>query len=580
MNALDRLDERSDPKFRAKIVFSVMALLSATLIANLYRLQIRDAEKYDLMSKKNRIRVSLILPKRGRIITSDGKTVAGNICRYKLTADRCGEKAFQEKMAILRQHIDLGEEDFARIAELRRKRASSIIIKDELSWDEYCKASMVLFKLDGVSIENSYARDYAMPLEFSCVVGNVAKSKSALQILVGKSGIESSMNDRLIGEIGNIQTEVNSVGKKIRIIDSQDPADGSDVAITIDSQLQKYVYDLMSQEKAGACVVLDVSNGEVLAMVSVPTFDSNLLSNKMTREQWNAVANDPMFPLLNRATDCSYPPGSIFKIIVAFAALSEGVVSPEDKIFCGGAVNLDDRAFHCWNRGGHGRMNLRAALAFSCDCYFFEIAKKLGINAIARCAEEFGFGSETGLELPSENAGLVPNKKWKLLRYGTSWKLYETMIAGIGQGALLATLTQSAVMFGKIFSGDYDFSPTLIKGEKKTREKNPINRERLETIKDALRQVCFSGTASGSCRTDYGIFGKTGSSQVRKIRAEEAGKDQKFFQWKLRDHAFFVGCAPYENPRYVVAVFVEHGGGGATVAAPIARKIFDRLITK
>ncbi|MDR0968646.1 MAG: penicillin-binding protein 2 [Holosporaceae bacterium] len=571
---------KDEVKFRAKIVILTTIGLSAVLIANLFRLQIIEANKYELLSKKNRIRVSPILPKRGRIITSDGKIVARNAYRYKLLMERCKGKNFQENIEFLNSRVKLEESDLARIANSRKKRLPLILIKDELTWDEYCRLSMILFKINGAFIEKAYAREYPMAFEFAHIVGHVSKNKNDPSILIGKTGIEAELNDLLFGKIGNVQTEVNSVGRKVRIIDSQAPIDGSDVTLTIDSRLQKYVCDVLSHEKAGACVVLDISNGEVLAMASTPSFDPNLLAGKMTRDQWNAIANDPLFPLLNRAIDCSYPPGSIFKIIVAFAALSEGVISPNDKIFCGGGVKLEDRTLHCWNRGGHGYMNLSDALIFSCDCYFFELARRLGINAIAKYAEKFGYGSKTDLELSSENVGLVPSKSWKLLRRGTSWKPYETLIVGIGQGSLLATLTQSAVMFGKIFTGDYDFSPTLIKGERKERVKNPIDSKLLEIIKEALRRVCLYGTASGSCLTDYGIFGKTGSSQVRTIKTNEAGKDQKLFQWERRDHAFFVGCAPYKNPKYVVAVFVEHGGGGASVAAPIARKIFDKLMEK
>jgi penicillin-binding protein 2 len=281
---------------------------------------------------------------------------------------------------------------------------------------------------------------------------------------------------------------------------------------------------------------------------------------------------------MNRVVDCSYPPGSIFKIVIAFAALSEGIVSPKDRIFCSGGVKLDDHVFHCWNRYGHGGMNLCDALRLSCDCYFFEIAKKLGIDLIVKYAKKFGYGTETGIELPHENEGLLPSRRWKFLRYGTAWKPYETMIAGIGQGALLSTLMQSAVMLGKLCTGNYDFSPTIIMGKKKNTFEACINREHAETIRNALYQVCVSGTAANSCCTDYGISGKTGSSQVRKIRSSEVGMDQKRLRWELRDHAFFVGYAPRKNPRYVVAVMVEHGGGGAAVAAPIARKIFDRLM--
>ncbi|MDR2781771.1 MAG: penicillin-binding protein 2 [Holosporaceae bacterium] len=575
---LNHANHKNDIKLRAGIVFCIILLMTAVLVTALYRLQVSDAEKYVLLSDKNRIRVLPILPRRGHIITSDGKIVAGNTCRYKLIMERCNEKIFRENMILLEQCISLEEDDRTRVDDHKNKHAPFVIIKDGLSWDEYSRVSMVLFRLNGVSVENTYIRNYLAPLEFSHVVGYTSKNDGNIQILVGKTGIEYVLNDQLIGKIGNLQIEVNAVGKKVRVIDSQDPIDGKDVVITIDSRLQEYVYNVISEEKAGACIVLDISTGEVLVMVSVPAFDLNTVSNKMTRSQWNSIVNDPLFPLMNRATSCAYPPGSIFKIVVAFAALSEGIISPKDKIFCGGGVKLDNHVFHCWNRGGHGWMDVCNALKFSCDCYFFEIAKKLGIDTLVKYARKFGFGAETGVELPNESVGLLPTKKWKILRYGTSWKPYETMIAGIGQGSLLSTLMQSAVMFGKIYTGDYDFSPTLIKGDKEKRIRNPIDSEHLETLKNALYQVCVSGTAAGSCRTNYGISGKTGSSQVRKIKDHEAGVSQKLVQWKLRDHAFFVGCAPYKNPRYVVAIFVEHGGGGASVAAPIARKIFDKLM--
>ncbi|MDR0580663.1 MAG: penicillin-binding protein 2, partial [Holosporaceae bacterium] len=515
-------------KFRAKIIFGIILFLSAVLAFNLYRLQIGSAEKYMLLSNKNRIRLLPILPRRGRIITADGKIIAGNMCKYKLVMEQCNEKKFNESIDLLRQCVYLSDEDDFRIAQLRKKRASFIVIKDDLSWEEYSKLSMILFRLNGVSVENIYARHYLMPLEFSHVVGHMAKGGGSLQIPMGKTGVEAVFDNQLSGEIGNLQIEVNAIGKKVRIIDSQEPVAGNDIIISIDSRLQKYVYDLLSVEKAAAAVVFDISNGEILAMVSIPDFDPNIISNQMTQSQWQSIVNDPLFPLLNRVVCCSYPPGSIFKIVVAFAALNEKI-SPTDKFFCSGGVKLDDHVFHCWNRWGHGNVDLYDALRLSCDCYFFEIAKKLGIDVIVKYAKKLGFGAETGIEFPNENTGLLPSKKWKFLRYGISWKPYETIITGIGQGALLATLLQSAVMLGKLCSGNYNFAPTLIKGRKKNMTMAPIDGKCVEVIKNALYQVCTSGTAAGSCKTDYGIFGKTGSSQVRKIKPSEVGMDQKLF---------------------------------------------------
>ena len=284
---------------------------------------------------------------------------------------------------------------------------------------------------------------------------------------------------------------------------------------------------------------------------------------------------------MNRVTGGSYPPGSIFKIVVAFAALNEGIVSPKDKIYCSGGVKCDKSTFHCWNRSGHGYVNLYDALRMSCDCYFFEISRKLGIDTIARYAKRFGFGEPSGIEISNENRGLMPTKTWKFLHYGTMWKPYETMITSIGQGAMLANLMQIATMMCRLYSEDYTFSPTLIKKEENHVDmpKKSLNAQNAAIVKEALFQVCNSitGTANRSCNASYGISGKTGSSQVRKLQAGDAGRSQKDFEWKYRDHALFVGCASKQNPKFVVAVLVEHGGGGASVAAPIARKIFDKI---
>ncbi|MDR1375750.1 MAG: penicillin-binding protein 2 [Holosporaceae bacterium] len=573
---------QKDRKIRAKIIIFLVIVLSAILLIELYMLQVHFSEKYSLMSDKNRIRLSPVLPKRGRIITSDGKIVASSVHRYRLIMDYCNDKIFKENLTLLDRCLKLSEHDKQCIAEARKKARPhmSFVIKDKLSWDEYASISMDLFKFSNLSLETIYVRNYDMPLEFSHVIGHTGRSDDSIQILTGKTGIEAFLNGRLIGTIGNLQTEVNALGKKVRVTNFVEPKNGKDIKLTLDSKIQKYVYDIISEEKAGACVVLDILKGEVLAMASVPGFDVNLVSNKITSSQWKSIANDQLFPLINRAAICVYPPGSVFKIVVAFAALSEGVIAPGDRIFCSGGVKQDDRVFHCWNRNGHGSLDVCGALSWSCDCFFFEIARRLGIERIVKYAKKFGFGSQTGIELPNESYGLLPTKSWKFLRYGTSWKPYETMIVGIGQGALLSTLLQTAVMMGKIYANDYNFTPTMIRDNVKARTWHPIDPKPLETIKKALCQVCLYGTASRSCNTHYGISGKTGSSQVRKIKTEEAGVNQKKFDWKLRDHAFFVGCAPHNAPRYVVAVLIEHGGGGGAVAAPIARKVFDKLMEK
>ncbi len=568
--------------FRHDFLIIVVCVLCGLLIANLYVLQVNNSDKYMILSDKNRIRLVPSLPKRGKIITSDGKTVAGNVCRYKLIMDYCDKKTFSENLDVISQQINFTKEEKEELLKVRQRARAyhlPIVIKHDLSWEEYAKISMSFFKLKNVSIENVYVRTYEMPYEFSHIVGHTAFSPDNIRGIIGKTGLELSLNEQLMGKIGSIQMEVNSIGKKVRVIDSVEPMNGEDIVITIDSELQKFVCDLIAQQKAGACIVIDISNGEILASVSVPGFDTNLVSKKISFLQWNEIAQNPLFPLLDRTCSCAYPPGSVFKIAVAYAALKEGI-SPKDKIYCGGGVKLDNHVFHCWNRGGHGYVDMTDALKLSCDCYFFEIAKRLGIEKIAEHARELGYGELSGIELPNESSGLLPTKKWKLFRYGSNWKPYETMIAGIGQGAVLATLMQSANMMGKIFSNNKNFKSTLIKGKKFEAELMPFDKKHLEIIQNALHLVCTSGTAAGSCNAPYGIYGKTGSSQVRALKENEAGISNKIAQWKHRDHAFFVGCAPFANPKYVVAVFVEHGGGGASIAAPIARRVFDKLMER
>ena len=577
-------DNKHNFKKTARFVLVVSFTFLIILVCKLFVLQILESKKYATLSDKNRIRVYPIVQRRGRIISADGKVVAQNRQRYRLSIEACDAETFSKNIDLISSKIEITDLEKEKLFEVRKTtpRYTPILLKDELSWDEYSKLAMIFYKLSHVSLENSFVREYPIPTEFSHVIGYTTKSRNYLQSLSGQTGIEAFEEDRLVGIPGNVKVEINSVGKKMRIIESIAPVDGEDVIITINSDLQKFAYDLISAEKAGACVVLDITNGDILALVSAPSVDPNPIASKISQKEWNALMNDPLKPLINRATGGLYPPGSVFKIVTVLAALEKKIISPNDTVFCSGGVVVNGNTFHCWKRAGHGKVNAYDALRYSCDCYIFEVARKLGINAIVEYAKKLGFGSKTGIEIPNESAGLLPSKQWKLLRYGSSWKPYETIITAIGQGALLATLIQSATMMGKIYTGNYNFRPSLIKnGNKKfySSSIDPINSKSVEVIKEALFQVCNKGgTASGSCRTEYGISGKTGSSQVRRLRKGEEGRSQNTFPWNQRDHAFFVGCAPYDHPRYVVAVMVEHGGSGSAKAAPIARKIFDKLI--
>ena len=564
--------------FRKNVVLILICIFCLILIGNLYILQIRHARKYRLMSDRNRIRVLPVIPKRGRIISSDDKVLAFCDYKHKLVMDYCSKKVFEENIRILDEYLNFTEEEKENLFKLRKKRLPSIIVREELSHDEFAKVSMNLFRLREIHILNTFSRHYLMPMEFSHLIGYTSKNTNEFQVLTGKTGLELFFDERLRGNIGNIQKEVNATGCNIRILDQESPIDGKDIKITVDSEIQGFVYNLLRHYKVGACCVLDMK-GNIVAMVSFPGYDINSMSLGISQAQWNELSSNKYKPLLNRFSSSVYPPGSVFKIVTAYAALCEGIVSPKDRILCLGGVKQDDNVFHCWHRGGHGKLNMYEALSYSCDCYFFEVAKKLGIQKLDKYARELGLGYKTGIELPNEKSGLIPNKEWKLIHRKSYWKTYETMIASIGQGYVLTSLIQMASMMGKIYSNDLNYSPSLVKKDK-TDPPIPLNKKALNAIKKALRMVCESGTARNSCYTPYGIAGKTGSSQVRSIRASEVGIDQRFIEWKFRDHALFAGVAPNDSPKYVVAVVVEHGGGGASVAAPIARKIFDKLVKR
>ncbi|MBE6447126.1 MAG: penicillin-binding protein 2 [Alphaproteobacteria bacterium] len=563
--------------FRQNIMKTVVIILSLILVGNLYFLQVKHSKKYQLLSDKNRIRLMPLLPKRGNIFSSDGTLLAYSECNHKVVMDYCSLQVFKSNIKILQTCLNLTKNDILKLESRRKSRVSEIVVKESISREEYVKVMMNLFKCNGVYITNSYLRRYNMPEELSHIIGYTSKLSDEIQILEGKTGLELFFNEQLSGMPGNIQKEINSVGKKIRTIDQEAPVDGQDIILSINAKLQKYVYNLLKPYHVGACCVLDME-GKVLALVSYPGYNINSMSMGPSVSEWKNWNSSQYKPLLDRAVYSSYPPGSVFKIIVAYAALKEGIIKANHKFLCTGGIKQDNHVFHCWNRAGHGWIDMVEALSKSCDCYFFEIAKKLGIEKIQKYAKEFGLGNKTGIELPNEKRGLIPSKEWKFLKHKSHWKTYETMLAGIGQGSVLTTLIQVATMMGKLYSNNLNYSVSLLNDHSNSNRVLPIDKKSADTVKEGLRQVCYLGTASGSCRTLYGISGKTGSSQVRKLRSDEVGINQNLIKWKYRDHAFFVGVAPTNKPKYIVTVFIEHGGGGAKVAAPVARKIFDKLI--
>jgi penicillin-binding protein 2 len=453
--------------------------------------------------------------------------------------------------------------------------------------------------LPGVMIDVGQTRHYPVADEVAHVLGYVApvaeRDLTGDPLLelpgfrIGKSGIEKTYDLALRGTAGTSEVEVNAIGRVIREIDRKPGQLGREVALTLDLDLQKYATERLGEE-SGAAVVIDVQSGEILAMASTPGFDPNAFNHGLSERQWQALISDPRGPLNNKAISGQYAPGSTFKMMVALAGLESGVVNRYHRVFCSGSVTLGNARFHCWKRGGHGWLDMVPGITQSCDVYFYDVARRVGIDRIAAMAVRFGMGRAVGIDLPGEADGLMPTPEWKLATIGVPWQAGETLVSGIGQGYVLATPLQLAVMQARLVNGGRKVTPyfarDLVKPKRVVPRPQPelpsigVSQASLAVVTEAMKAVVNSprGTAYRSRITEPGMAmgGKTGTSQVRRItRAERLTGIRKNEDRPLeeRDHALFVGYAPVDVPRYAVAVVVEHGGGGSKAAAPIARDI-------
>jgi penicillin-binding protein 2 len=405
---------------------------------------------------------------------------------------------------------------------------------------------------------------------------------------IGKSGVEKVYDADLRGSGGRSQVEVNAVGRVIRELERKDGRSGADVTLSIDLDLQRLAFDRFGDE-SGAAVVMEVDTGAVLACVSKPGYDPGAFGRGLSVGEWRALIGNPRSPLTNKAIAGQYAPGSTFKPVVALAALEKGVIKPRDRVSCSGHMSLGGSRFHCWRRGGHGPVDLRQAISQSCDVYFYELARRLGVDAISAMAERLGFGRILGIDLPGERPGLVPTRAWKRATLGSSWSQGETIIAGIGQGFVLATPLQLTVMTARIANGGLAVAPRLLRSYRTPDGRSHVapivlrastfDPDHLRLIREGMDAVVNrGGTAHAAAIRTAGreMAGKTGTSQVRRISAAERAtrvRRNEELPWEQRDHALFIGYAPVHAPRYAVAVIVEHGGGGSKAAAPIARDI-------
>jgi penicillin-binding protein 2 len=597
--------QRDSVTRRGLVLMGVQLAFGGLLALRLRQLQIHEAEKYRLLAEENRINLRLIPPERGEIFDRSGAPLAVNRQNYRVVVVREQAGDVDDLLDRLGLVIDLPEHQRRRVAREMQQKAAfvPVLVAEHLSWPAFAALNANLPALPGVQPEVGLSRHYpdgALTAHLVGYVGRVTEEElaaedppdSVLQIpdfQIGKTGIERALEPELRGRAGTLRIEVNALGRVIREIDRNPGTPGADLHLTIDLGLQAAVAERLGAESA-AVVVLDIPTGDVLAAVSNPAYDPNLFVRGISGPDWRALVENDHRPLANKWASGMYPPGSTFKMMVALAALEAGVVKPGERVYCPGFMKLGNRKFHCWKKGGHGSLHMRQALEQSCDVYYYEIARRLGIDRIAEMARRFGLGGEFDLPIPALKGGLIPDRAWKKQAHGESWQTGDSLNAAIGQGFVLATPLQLAVMTARIASGRA-VEPRLIRARGgipvAAAEPAPLGLRAadLELVQGGMFDVVNGarGTARRARIADEAALmaGKTGTSQVRNITAAERAAGitrNEDLPWNRRDHALFVCYAPFEAPRYAVAVVVEHGGGGSAAAAPIARDVMLRAL--
>lgn len=579
---------------RSIVLVAGKIFLLMIVVARLYYLQVYQADRYKTLADENRISTRLLIPPRGIIYDRNQIILASNQQNFQASIIAEQTTNVQETLNAFKEIMPLTKEEEERIKKDLKKNRSfvPIKIKDNLTWEEVSKIQLNAPDLPGVMIDEGLSRYYPYGESATHVLGYVSsvsetdeKDDPLLEIpgfKIGKSGIEKLHEKKLRGKGGTLKLEVNAFGRVMKEIERNDGVLGEKLELTLDARLQQKAFELFGEE-SGAAVVLDVSTGEILAFVSAPSFDPNMMSKGMNIDDWNALLENEKHPLSNKVISGQYSPGSTFKMIVALAGLESGVIRPETRVSCSGKMFLGNHAFHCWKKSGHGALNVVEALQHSCDIFFYETAQKLGIEKIAEMSRRFGLGSTIGVGLENEKSGLIPDREWKQRKFNEPWQQGESLISGIGQGYILTTPLQLVTMTARMVNGGYAVRPTFTKlseNDKKKIEKIKIYPGYLDVIKDGMYSVVNvpGGTAYAS-RFDYNgqkMGGKTGTTQVRRISMKERQSGilkEHELPWDLRNHALFVGYAPHDNPKYAAVVIVEHGGGGSSVAAPLASKL-------
>jgi penicillin-binding protein 2 len=589
---------------RALLAGTAQTLMMGGLATRLWRVQVEEGSRYTTMADDNRMTARMTLPRRGRILDRFGEVLAGSLINWRALLITEQTSDLQRTLDNFSKIVPLTDSERARIERDMHHGKSyiPILLKEYLSRDAMTLLEVNAPDLPGILVDVGTSRTYKYPYELAHILGYVAPPNEAdmtgdpLMALpglkVGRSGIEKAQDLALRGRPGVVHLEVNAVGRVIRELDRTDGVNGDDITLTLDLGLQTSVQKLLGDDAASA-VVLDCRNGEIMAMVSNPSYDPTLFSTGVSQAQWNEWTKDRRTPLINKATSGLYAPGSTFKMCVALAGMDAKAISPHDRISCPGYLDLGTSRFHCWAKGGHGALNLREALKYSCDVYFYQVALRIGIDRISAMAHRLGIGTELDIDIPGQRVGLVPTRDWRAGK-GHPWQLGDTVVSGIGQGYILTSPLQLATYCARVATGRA-VQPHFTRRIAGVAQPGilPDDWPDLgvpETLLQAVRGGMFAvvnepdGTAPRARLAGPAqLAGKTGSSQVRRVsrKLRESGTfDSKNLPWEYRPHALFVAYAPFDAPRYALSVVVEHGNAGAAAAAPLAKAIMTEVLRR
>ncbi|HVO67425.1 MAG TPA: penicillin-binding protein 2 [Syntrophales bacterium] len=585
---------------RFKIIFVVMSIMLSLLIMRMWHLQVIRGDELRQRSENNSVRLRKIKPLRGLVLDTNGQVLVDNQPSFDIMfvpnrAKNINDVGYRLKNLLAARDLELSTD----IPPLGKRRwFPPVKLEKNISMEKLAIVEAHASDLPGVTVEVVPTRKYVGGEMTAHIIGYTGEispdelkrdTDNGLSVgdIVGKDGLEKYLDPYLKGKSGAEQVEVNVLGKEVKVIGKIEPVSGYNVVLTIDSFLQKTAWDAL-KDKAGSAVVIDPRDGSVLALVSSPSFDPNLFNGGISFEDWDNLSNNPSHPMGNRAISGQYPPGSTYKLIVAAAALEEGLITPETSFNCNGAFELGNRTYKCWQKHGHGRVNLHRAIVESCDVYFYNVGKLVGVDKLAEYARGFGLGQLTGIDLPREKSGLIPTKEWKQARFGEAWQMGETISISIGQGFDLVTPIQLVNAYSALANGGTLYKPRIVKRieladgrvlkafEPEQKGRIPISKENIDILTYAFWGVVNErgGTGYALKRKEEDVCGKTGTAQV--VGMPDSDKARKrSLSAKFRDHALFVCFAPYKNPEIAIAVIAENAGHGGSAAAPIARKIID-----